>query len=285
MPDFPISDTHVHLWDPNRFSYPWLSGHPKLNRPFLPEDYRGAIGPLQVENIVFVECGMASGQSMEEPVWVNDLAKKDPRIRAIIPSAPLEKGAGSRAVLVAYKKYSLIKGVRRLIQTEADPAFPIQPDFLRGVQMLAEYDFSFDICISDDQLKNTLKLVGQCPEISFVLDHAGKPEIKKRVFEPWKSELKALSEFPNVTCKISGMITEADHENWTAEGLKPYIAHVIECFGFDRVLYAGDWPVVTLAGEYQEWVAALDWALSGCRTEDLKKLFYSNAISVYRMSR
>lgn len=284
MPDFPISDTHVHLWDTNRFSYPWLSGQPKLNRPFLPDDYLAATGPLQVENIVFVECGMASGQSMEEASWVRDLANEEPRIKAIIPSAPLERGEESRAVLEAYRKYPLIKGVRRLIQTEADPAFSIQPDFLRGVQMLAEYEFSFDICISDAQLKNTLKLVDQCQETSFILDHIGKPDIKNRVTEPWKSELKALSEFPNVTCKISGMITEADHENWKKEELKPYIEHVIECFGFDRVLYGGDWPVVTLAGEYRQWVSALEWALSGCRPEELKKLFCSNAVHVYKMS-
>ena len=284
MPDFPISDTHVHVWDTNRFSYPWLSRQPKLNRPFLPDDYLAATGPLQVENIVFVECGMASEQSMEEASWVMDLAKKDPRIKAIIPSAPLEKGEDSRPVLEEYKKCTLIKGVRRLIQTEADPAFSIQPHFLKGVQMLAEYEFSFDICISDDQLKNTVKLVDQCRETSFILDHIGKPDIKNGVTEPWKSELKALAEFPNVSCKISGMITEADHENWTKEVLKPYIEHVVECFGFDRVLYGGDWPVVTLAGEYRQWVSALEWALSGCRPDELKKLFHGNAVHIYRMS-
>jgi L-fuconolactonase len=285
MPNFPITDTHVHLWDTNRFTYPWLDGLPVLNRPFLPDDYLTASNPVQVENIVFVECGIAFDQSMDEARWVMDLAREEPKIKAIIPSAPLERGEDSRAVLEAYKKCPLIKGVRRLIQSEPDPAFCMQPDFVWGVQMLAEYDLSFDICISHEQLKHTLKMVNQCQDTIFILDHIGKPDIKNSVTEPWKSELKALAEFPNVYCKISGMITEADHENWKKEELKPYIEHVIACFEFDRVLYGGDWPVVTLAGEYRQWVAALEWALSGCRPDELKKVFHSNAVHVYKLDK
>jgi len=285
MPDFPISDAHVHLWDTNRFAYPWLDDLPTLRRPFLLSDYLAACSPIQVENIVFMQCDVEFAQSMDEARWVIDLAKEEPKIKAIIPWAPLERGEDSRTVLGAYRKCSLVKGVRRLIQSEPDPAFCIQPDFVLGVQMLAEYGLSFDICISHEQLKNTLKMVDQCQDTPFILDHIGKPDIKNNVTEPWKSELKALAEFPNVYCKISGMITEADHENWNKETLKPYVVHVIECFGFDHVLYGGDWPVVTLAGEYRQWVAALEWALSGCRSDELKKLFYSNAVHVYRLDK
>ena len=149
--------------------------------------------------------------------------------------------------------------------------------------MLPSYDISFDICISHVQMANTIKMVGQCPGVTFILDHIGKPDIKEHVLEPWCTELKTLAEFPNVYCKVSGMITEADHERSTREDLKPHIDHVIGCFGFDRVMYGGDWPVVTLAGEYTRWMEALEWALDGCSPGELRKLFHDNALKVYKI--
>ena len=148
---------------------------------------------------------------------------------------------------------TLVKGIRRLIQGE-NVDFCIQPNFINGVKTLARYGLSFDICIFHPQLANAIRLVEQCPNIQFILDHIGKPDIKNQLFEPWKQEIKTLADFPNVYCKISGLVTEADHENWTAADLQPYIEHVIECFGFDRVIYGSDWPVSTLASDYPRWV-------------------------------
>ena len=121
------------------------------------------------------------------------------------------------------------------------------------------------------------------PEVQFILDHIGKPDIKNKLLDPWRAEIKTLSEFPNVWCKVSGLVTEADHENWTREQLKPYIDHVIECFGFDRVMYGGDWPVAFQATEYPRWVETLDWAIEGCTDKELKKLFRDNAAAFYRL--
>lgn len=283
MLNFPIIDTHLHLWDPNNLMYPWLHDLPQLNRPHLLPEYDRACGSLQVDAMVFMQAEADFSQAMDEAKWVNSLARENSRIKAIIPWAPLEKGEGSRAFLEELKQYPLIKGVRRIIQYEANLEFCLQPEFIRGVQLLADYNFSFDICISHIQMANTIKMVSQCPDISFILDHIGKPDIKNHVLEPWSKELKTLSEFPNVCCKISGLITEADHEKWTREDLKPYIDHVIDCFGFDRVIYGGDWPVVTLAGEYTQWVEALEWALSGCSLDELRKLFHDNAIKIYKI--
>jgi L-fuconolactonase len=111
----------------------------------------------------------------------------------------------------------------------------------------------------------------------------GKPNIKDKVLKPWKTDLKALSRFPDTVCKISGMITEADHERWVRKDLKPYIDVAIDCFGFDRLMYGGDWPVCTLAGTYAEWTAALDWALKNFSNDDRKKLLHDNAIRLYRL--
>jgi len=284
MIDFPIVDTHLHVWDTNKLRYPWLDDVPFLNRPYLPEDYREACGPVQVEKMVFVQAEADFSLFMEEAEWVTDLAQKeDPRIAGIVPWAPLEKGDAARPDLEKLAANTLIKGIRRIIQFEPDPEFCLQPNFVRGVQALPDYGLHFEICIVHTQMANTIKMVEQCPEVRFILDHIGKPDIKNQVFEPWKQGLKTLSEFPNVWCKMSGLVTEADHKNWTKEDLKPYIDHVMECFGFDRVMFGGDWPVAYQATEYPRWVETLEWAVRGCSGEELKKLFHDNAVVFYRL--
>ncbi|HXW00022.1 MAG TPA: amidohydrolase family protein [Anaerolineae bacterium] len=279
----PIVDTHVHLWDPNHISYPWLAGAPAINRPFVLEDFRAASAGLNVEKIVFMECDAAAEDGLKEAAWVSSLAREEPRIQGIIAFAPLERGEGVRGYLDQLVKDSLVKGVRRLIQSER-PGFASQPDFVKGVQCLPAYNLSFDLCLRHYQLADTLKLVEQCPGVFFILDHIGKPDIKSQLFDPWRAEIKALARFSNTYCKISGLVTEADLENWTRQDLKPYIDHVIEVFGPDRIIYGGDWPVSTLATTYRTWVETLDWATEDLSDAERHKLFYENAISFYRLS-
>lgn len=285
MIDFPIIDTHLHLWDPAYLRYPWLDGNPILNKPYLLDDYNRHCGPVQVEKMVFLQCEVDFAQFREEAAWVTELAKEDTRIAGMVPWAPLEKGEAVRADLEALlAENPLIRGIRRIIQFEPDIEFCLQPDFVRGVQILADYGLSFDICIAHPQLANTIKLVAQCPNVNFILDHIGKPDIKAQLFEPWRSELRTLASFPNVWCKMSGLVTEADHQNWTPADLKPYIDHVLETFGFDRVMYGGDWPVAYQATEYPRWVETLEWAIQGTSEEERRKLFRENAIAFYRLS-
>ena len=142
---------------------------------------------------------------------------------------------------------------------------------------------NFDICIFHPQLANAIRLVAQCPNVQFVLDHIGKPDIKNQLFDPWQQEIRTLAEFPNVYCKISGLVTEADHGQWTPAHLQPYIEHVITCFGFDRVIYGSDWPVSTQATDYPRWVHTLQEAVSGCSPEEVRNLFHDNAIKCYRL--
>jgi L-fuconolactonase len=283
MIDFPIVDTHVHVWDPFLFRYPWLESIPSLNWAYLVDDFREACEPVVVEKAVFVQAEVEPSQYRDEVAWVTDAAAQEGLIEGIVAWAPLEKGAAVDPELAWLAENPLVKGVRRIIQFEDDIEFCLKPDFVRGVQLLPRHGFSFDICINHLQMANTLKLVEQCPDVTFVLDHIGKPDIKGRLVEPWKRELKALSEFPNVSCKISGLVTEADMMQWTRRDLKPYIDHVIDCFGFDRTMYGGDWPVAYQATEYPEWVATLDWAVTGCSRDELLKLFRENAIAFYRL--
>ncbi len=282
MIDFPIVDTHVHLWDPDNLRYPWLDGTPLLNRAYLPEDYTRFCGSVDVERIVFLQCDCEFSQFIEEVEWVTSLVRQDPRIQGMVPWAPLEKGEGAREALDVLSRNRLVKGVRRIIQSE-DVVFCLQPDFVRGVRLLEEYDLCFDICIYHVHLANTIEMVRQCPNVRFVLDHIGKPDIKHRVTVPWKQEIAHLAGMPNVWCKVSGMVTEADHENWTREDLRPYIDHVVDCFGFDRIMFGGDWPVARLACEYPVWVETLAWALEGCSEDEMRKVFHDNAIAFYRL--
>ena len=282
MVDFPIVDTHVHLWDPNHLRYSWLDGIPLLNQRYLLEEYRQACGAVQVEQMVFVQCECDAGQHVQEAEWVSSLARQDGRIRGIVANAPLERGAAVDEDLEVLAAIPLVKGIRRLLQSE-DAAFCLQPGFIEGVRLLPSHGLSFDICIFHPQLANAIEFVRQCPDVSFILDHIGKPDIKNQVFDPWKDELKALAAMPNVYCKISGLVTEADMERWTPEDLKPYIDHVIACFGIDRVMYGGDWPVAFQATEYPLWVETLSWATSGLSDAERRKLFHDNAISFYRL--
>lgn len=127
-------------------------------------------------------------------------------------------------------------------------------------------------------------MVERCPDVTFILNHIGRPDIRNQVFDPWKSELKTLSEFPNVWCKMSGLVSEAESEHWTRDDLRPYIDHVLDCFGFDRTMFGGDWPVVLLASELTRWIKTLEWAVSGDSDEEVRKLFHDNAVEFYRLS-
>jgi L-fuconolactonase len=283
MPRFPIVDTHLHLWDLGRLRYPWLAAVPALNRSHLIADYRAACGPVAVAKMVFLQCDCDPAQFLAECDWVTAVAHEDPRIRGIVPWSPLERGEAALPALERLAANPLVKGVRRLIQSEPDLEFCLRPDFVRGVKLLPRFGFTFDLCINHRQLANTIRLVRQCPEVTFVLDHIAKPDIKAGVIDPWRSELRELAAMPNVWCKLSGLATEADHARWTAADLRPYIDHVMTCFGPDRVLFGGDWPVSTLATDYPRWVQTVDEALAGCTPDELHRVYVRNAEKFYRV--
>jgi L-fuconolactonase len=283
MLDFPIVDTHLHVWDPTHLSYPWLAGNALLNKAYLPADYDKACGPIAVEKMVFVQAEADFAQFREETGWVSELAQQDRRIRGIVSWAPLENGDAARQDLEQLAKNPLVKGIRRIIQFEPDVDFCLRPGFVKGVQALPDYGLSFDICINPSQLANTIELVRRCPKVQFILDHIAKPDIKHRVLEPWSRQVRELARFPNVWCKMSGLATEADHQQWTREDLKPYIDHIMNAFSFERVMFGGDYPVVLQASPWTRWVETLDWALTGCSLSEVRKIFRDNAVAFYRL--
>jgi L-fuconolactonase len=165
-----------------------------------------------------------------------------------------------------------------------DSAVILQRDFLDAVRLLPKYDLSFDICIDPHQFVNTIEMVERCPEVSFVLDHMGKPEVKENRLSPWRERIVQIAALPNVVCKISGLLTQADHAAWSEDQVIPLIEHVIDCFTVDRVLFGGDWPVLELAASYREWVDVVDRATQHLPQADRRKVFRENAIKTYRLN-
>jgi L-fuconolactonase len=285
VPDFPIVDSHVHLLDPSRFGYAWTAGAPSLKATKLPADLDAAAKPVRIEQIVFVEVDVDYPQHIEEAKWVSEIARADARVKGMVAALPLEKGKAIEKELDQLRENKILRGIRRLIQNQKDPDFCIKPDFIAGLKLLATYDLVFDICVFHHHLPNVIKMVEACPDVRFVLDHIGKPAIKDGLLDPWRAHMKALAAYENVHCKISGVANEADHKNWTREQLKPYIAHAIECFSFDRAFYGGDWHVMELAIRYPEWVALVDWVTEGASAAEKRKLFHDNAVRFYRLDR
>jgi L-fuconolactonase len=285
MPLGPIVDSHVHLWDPTRFRMPWLDGNERIGKPFGLPEFREHSAGLDVEGIVYLQVEVTPPYALLEAQWVADLPAEGPPVLGIVPWAPLEDGDRARSFLDAMVAIDpRIKGIRRLYQGEPDLDFCIKPDFIRGVQLLPEYGLSFDLGVYHQHLKNTITLVRACPEVSFVLDHIGKPDIRAGIQEPWRSEIRELAAMPNVVCKVSGMVTEADPDTWTTDDLRPYVEHVLESFGEDRVMFGGDWPVVLMASPYRRWVESLDEITAGLSDTAKRKLWNQTARRFYRLS-
>jgi L-fuconolactonase len=283
MLDFGVIDAHVHLLDQRRLRYSWAAGAPALARDFTLDDLARAARPYEIEGAVFVEVDVDAPLHLEEAEWVAETARTDARLRGAVVSLPLERGAAIEPDIARVAALKTTRGVRRLIQNQPDPDFCLRPAFLEALKLLPKYGLSFDVCIFHPQFAAALEMVRRAPDVSFVLDHIGKPGIKGGLVEPWRSQMRELAALPNVVCKLSGVITEADHRDWTATQVRPYVEHAIACFGPDRILYGGDWPVVTLAGDYVQWLATLEAAATDFSAAERRKLFRDNAIRVYRL--
>jgi L-fuconolactonase len=281
MPDFPIIDTHVHFWDRDAVPVSWMTGLP-IDRPFLPGDLLADAASVAIEGLVFVEADVATGHHHDEVAFIERLAAEEPCIQAIIAHAPLS-GAAIHEDLVRLAARPMVRGVRHLIQGKDAAALCADPAFREAIRLLPAHGLHFELCLLHDQLADVLRLVEACPEVTFVLDHIAKPGIKAGLREPWWQEIAAIAQCETVTCKLSGVATEADHQGWNEAELHPYIERVLEVFGPERVIFGSDWPVMRLAIDYTRWVAIVDAALAPLPEAQRHMVFNANAKRVYRL--
>ena len=243
----PVIDAHQHFWNYDPAAHAWISEEMSVIRKnFLPDDLKILLHENDVDGCVAVQ----ADQSETETDFLIKLAAENNFIRGVVGWIDLcAHNVTDR--LAYYQQYNVVKGFRHILQGE-DPAFMLRPEFLRGIAVLKDFGYTYDVLIFPQHLNASLELVKQFPEQLFVIDHIAKPDIKNSLLENWEKGIRALAAMPNVYCKISGMVTEANWQTWTKEDLFPYLAVVTDAFGTNRLLYGSDWPVCLVAAGYHE---------------------------------
>ena len=276
-------DAHLHVWDPALLSYDWLKYVPAISGRMGPAEF--AATGAQIEGAIFVQADCDPAQALAEAEWVAGLAFP---ILGIVAFAPLERG--DTAHIAALKNQPKVVGIRRSAQNEPD-GFMTSPGYIAGLIAAARAGFSLDMCIRARQLpelRQTLEhLFAAVPDARVVIDHLGKPDIKTHGADidgnGWAGHITALSHMPGVTCKLSGLPTEADWETWTPDQLRPYLDHALVAFGADRCLFGGDWPVVELAGGYSRWRSVVADALAHLPPDAQDQVWSRTARRLYRV--
>lgn len=276
-------DAHVHFWDGARMPYPWLAEVPAIAGPHSPRELASEAGAAMPSAIVFVEGGADGGHARAEVDWISELAAREPRITAIVAQVALDRGADTEAALAGLAGHALVRGVRHNLQDHPEPDGCLRPSFLSGVAGAGEAGLTFDICIRRRQLPACIELVRRCPGTTFVLDHAGKPDVRRGVVDPWRAHIAELARLPNVVCKLSGLVTEADPARWTPAGLRPYVEHLLGSFGPGRLLFGSDWPVVKLAASYRRWLEVALELLEPLSAAERAAVLGENARRIYRL--
>lgn len=290
MPQFPIIDTHLHIWDHSRLKYSAFIGHPLWGRDYHVEDYARDLGGVEVEAMVFLECYAdftpTGGQYIEEIEFVEDEAKRDPRIKAIIPMAPLEWGGKVEPMLEKMRdEHPSVRGIRRIMEFDENPReLTLSEGFIEGVNLLRKFGWSFDINPNYTQMDFIREFVTRIEGVPMILDHCGKPGIKQGRIEQFREDMHDLAKHPDMWVKLSDLPPYAS-ENWTEEELRPYIAATLEAFGPERTIYAGDWPICLQATNIPQWVEVLDNAFAdlGLSEDETRKIYRDNANAFYRL--
>lgn len=277
--DIKIVDSHAHFWDLKQLDYPWLDQVPAIKQNFLTEDYQRQTDGIPINDIVFVQSDCRANQSLDEVDFVSNLSSIESRIKAIVAHNPIDNVSKAINGLKELNKNPLVKGIRCMFD---DSSRFLAADSIQVLRMLPDYDYSFDICINFCDVSTVVKMIEQCPDTRFIIDHLAKPAIKDGQFEQFKVGLSQLAAFPNVSAKISGMITEAG-KDWTADDLQPYVAFSVEQFGFERLMFGSNWPVVLINGTFKDWYETITKFMNPYSIEENDQFFRGTARSVYRL--
>jgi len=273
-------DTHQHFWKYDPTEYAWMrEGMESLKRDYLPAELAPLLAAEGIEGTVAVQ----ARQTIEESRWLLELADRNPFIKGVVgwvdlcdPKVELQ--------LEPLSRHPKFRGVRHIVHDEPDDRFLMRKAFVDGIARLAEFGLTYDLLLFPRHLPVACELVRLFPEQPFVLDHISKPLIKDHRLEPWAAEIRRLARFPNVFCKISGMVTEADWKGWKPADFRPYLDVVFECFGTKRLMVGSDWPVCTLAASYSEVMRIAGGYIARLSPAEQAAIWGGNAKSFYRLS-
>ena len=274
-----VVDAHQHFWHPGRYSYPWMGPETEpIARPFLPADLRPLLAEGGVDRTVLVQ----AQASLDEAFWFLELAEQHEFIAGVVGWVDLLDPTLPR-VLDRLLLHASFKGVRHQIHDEPDEAWMIREDVLRGLGELARRGIPYDLLVRPPHLPYIPRVADRLPDLKLVVDHIAKPPIASGEIDQWARDIAAVAQVPQIYCKLSGMITEADWQGWQVEHVQPYVEVVVEHFGYDRLIFGSDWPVCTLAGSYRRVWDAAHTAIGPLSDGDHAKVFGRNACTFYAL--
>ncbi|MBP1677224.1 MAG: amidohydrolase 2 [Bacteroidetes bacterium] len=273
-------DSHQHYWQFNEQDYGWMGENMSaIRHDFFPADLIPELRSIGFDGSVAVQ----ARQNLQETNWLLKLADENPHIKGVVGWVDLCSPDVDEQ-LRAFAQHPKAVGVRHVIHDEEDVNFILRPDFMRGVKQLEKYELAYDILIFPKHLPNTLEFVKQYSEKQiFVVDHIAKPLIKDGIISPWKEQITELGKHPNLYCKVSGMVTEADWNNWSPENIKPYLDVVFEAFGPNRIMIGSDWPVCLVAGKYAKVMGVVTDYIARLSESEKAKVLGGNALSAYKI--
>lgn len=273
-------DAHQHFWQYNPVDYGWIDdAMAVIQKDYLPQH----LAPL-LQEYGFDGCVLVQTEQTEK---CNDfllkLAEENSFIKGIVGWTDL-RSENIKDQLVAYQAHTVLKGFRQILQGEKDRAFMLRDNFKRGMAALKEFNYTYDILIYPDQLSYTEIFVREFPEQQFIIDHLAKPYIKKGEIAEWKSYMDRIASYPNVYCKVSGMVTEADWKGWKKKDFAPYLDVVVNAFGTQRLVYGSDWPVCLVAATYEQQLHITEDYFSAFSKAEKEAIFGGNAVQFYQLS-
>ena len=272
-------DAHHHLWRYDATEFGWIEDNMSaLRRDFLADELMQEMQSAGIDGTVVVQ----ARESLEETRWLLECARSAPFLRGVVGWAPLDVD-DLPEILGRFEDADKLVGFREVVQGKSD-GYLDRAEFHRGIRHLTALDLTYDILIHERQLAETIRFVDQHPYQRFVLDHAAKPKIAKNELEPWKAHCYELAHRPNVSCKISGLVTEADWQHWSSESLRPYLDVCVEAFGTNRLLAGSDWPVCLVASTYSQWWDLLAHYFADFSEDEVRHVFGENAIDFYRLA-
>lgn len=277
-----IIDTHLHLIYRNKLSYPWLGDVEALNKDATYASYQRTARRIGISGALHMEVDVADKDRDAETDMIRALMNEpDSLMRGAIVSCRPESDSFA-SWFAEQKERLVVKGLRRVLHVVADDV-STSTLFRDNIKLLSNTDLTFDLCMLPGQSVQATELVDHCPDVQFILDHCGVPDIRNNAFEPWTKHIQQLAARDNVMAKISGVMAYTDTEQWKLEDIRPYVEGVIEAFGWDRVIWGSDSPVCTLGGHLETWVAATHALLTHCSAAEKEQLLQGNAVRLWKL--